>query len=303
MASTTAAQADYPACPDINAYVLEHGRTPKLGDPVPPWHYRGWLLYDVQLCDAHPSMPGRWDHYFRTIEAGHLLNEPIPRIEFTECPPPDGRKMLEKCLNLIEQREYTWEAFNVFVEWFAWGLAVSNQLPRLEERTNEALYRTFNLEPLLLHPHDYLGEILSDRRSGGWNPHAFFPTPSTVVEMMVQVLLGGGGHQEEGEAAKPKTLEKILDPAVGTGRMLLHASNFSYCLYGCDIDSLAIMICKVNAACYAPWMAFPFSEEILGIQLPPPPPAPLPIPEEHKPKHGETLFRCDDRGQGLLQFE
>lgn len=268
------------------------------GDPVPPWQYRGWLLYHVQICDAHPSLPGRWGHYLRTLEAGHLLNEPIPRIEFRDCPPPDGRRMLEKCLNLIERREYTWEGFNLFVEWLAWGLAVSRQLPRLEEQTNEALYRTFNLEPLLLHPHDYLGEILSDRRSNGWNPHAFFPTPSTVVEMMVQMIFIGTDPDDAGEIDMRR--KAVLDPAVGTGRMLLHASNFSYCLYGCDIDPLVTMICRVNAACYAPWMAFPFSGEILGVPLPPPPPAPLPVPEEHEPKHGETLLRCDDRGQGLL---
>lgn len=296
----TDTQPDNSAGPDINEFVLENGRIPMFGDAIPPWQYRGWLLYHVQICDGHPSLPGRWGHYLRTLEAGQLLNEPIPRIEFTDCPPPDGKRMLEKCLNLIERREYTWEGFNLFVEWLAWGLAVSRVRPRIEELTNEALYRAFNLEPLLLHPHDYLGEILSDRRSNGWNPFAFFPTPSSAVEMMVQMLLGGGGDEPADIGETEVRRKKILDPAVGTGRMLLHASNFSYCLYGCDIDPLVTMICRVNAAFYAPWMAFPLSEEILGISLPPPPPAPLPVPEEHEPKHGETHFRCDDRGQGLL---
>jgi hypothetical protein len=152
------------------------------------------------------------------------------------------------------------------------------------------------MKPLLLEPSDYLGEMLAGRRRGGWNPHAFFPTPHTVVELMVQMTLE---HQEHGER-KPGRLAKVLDPALGTGRMLLHASNYSYCLYGCDIDPLVTSIARINGCLYAPWMAFPFPERILGVALPPPPPAPLPLPEEHMRTDEMPLFRCDDRGQGLL---
>jgi hypothetical protein len=60
------------------------------------------------------------------------------------------------------------------------------------------------------------------------------------------------------------------------------------------------MISRCNAALYAPWMAFPFSEAILGVPVPPPPPAELSVPEEYRPAAGETLVRSDDRGQGLL---
>ncbi len=107
------------------------------------------------------------------------------------------------------------------------------------------------------------------------------------------------GHQERNQGRDPR-LNKVMDPCVGTGRMLLHASNYSYCLYGCDIDPLVASISRINSCCYAPWMAFPFSESILGVSLPPPPPAPLPIPAEHQPADDAPLFRCDDRGQGLL---
>ena len=55
--------------PDINLFVLTTGRLPHLSDEVPPWHYRGWLLYQVQLADDHPKSPGRWNHHLRTLEA------------------------------------------------------------------------------------------------------------------------------------------------------------------------------------------------------------------------------------------
>jgi hypothetical protein len=289
------------ASPDVNAYVLEHGRLPRLGEAVPPWEYRGWLLYYVQLADLRLSSSSRWSHYMRTLEAGHLLDDPIPEIRFTDCPPPDGRRMLEDCLDLVERKEYTWQAFTQFLDWLSWGFALSREMPKFGAQTNEALYRTFNLGPLLLHPHDYLGTILSDRRSGGWNPHAFYPTPHNIVEMMVQMTFcsSPSTHGNGNEATDPR-LRTCCDPAVGTGRMLLHASNYTYCLYGCDIDPVVLAICRLNAACYAPWMAFPFSEKILGRPLPLPPPASLPIPKEHLRPGNAPSIRVDDRGQGLL---
>ncbi|MBB6144313.1 hypothetical protein HNQ77_002265 [Silvibacterium bohemicum] len=282
--------------PDINLFVLQTGRLPKLGDTIPPWRYRGWLLYLVQLADSHPGLPGRWTHHLRTLEAGHLLDEPIPRIEFDLGNLDRGRRMIEQSLKLIHQQDHSWSSFNRLIEWLAWGLAVSNQMPHLKEDIQEALYRSFNLEPLLLNPHDYLGWMLAERHSSGWNPNAFFPTPHPVVEFMVQMTLGGS-EQERGRDPRLRT---VLDPCVGTGRMLLHASNYSYCLYGADIDPLVVMITRINGALYAPWLAFPLPEKILGVAVPPPPPAPLPVPKEYKPSAGETLFRCDDRGQGLL---
>jgi Type I restriction-modification system methyltransferase subunit len=282
--------------PDINAFVLQTGRLPKIGDPVAPWRYRGWLLYQVQFADSHPKLSGRWAHYMRTLESGHLLKEPIPRIEFVLTNLDAGRKMLERCLRLIHQQDYSWASFNRLVDWLAWGLAVSREMPPLKEETQEALYRSFNLEPLLLNPHDYLGWLLAERHSNGWNPNAFFPTPHPVVEFMVQLTLQGRGAS----SVRDPRLETVLDPCVGTGRMLLHASNYSYCLYGCDIDPVVAMITRINGALYAPWLAFPFPQQVLGVALPPQPPAPLPVPEQYRPAPGETLFRCDDHGQGLL---
>jgi len=58
-------------------------------------------------------------------------------------------------------------------------------------------------------------------------------------------------------------LKSVCDPCVGSGRMLLHASNFSLRLYGQDIDPVAISMCKTNGALYAPWLAFPLPDHIV----------------------------------------
>ena len=280
--------------PDLQAFIASHGRFPRLGDEVQPWLYRGWLLGYVVLADLHPNAPGRWNHYLAILSKGSLIEKPIPQISFSDCMDRTGLKMIENCIEIVTRREATWSAFQVFVDWLAWALGVTDRIPKLEDDTNERLYRTFNLEPLLLHPHDFLGAILADSRGNGWNPHAFFPTPHGVCELMARMMM----HDDRGPEMRTKS---VMDPALGTARMLLHASNYSYNLYGCDIDPLVVQIAKINGALYAPWMTFPFPEGILGVPLPPPPPAPLPIPGAQQPNQEQEIkmLRCDDRGQGL----
>lgn len=53
--------------------------------------------------------------------------------------------------------------------------------------------------------------------------------------------------------------ESVCDPCVGTGRMLLHASNHSLRLYGLDIDATLCKATLVNGYLYAPWMVRPLA--------------------------------------------
>ena len=50
----------------------------------------------------------------------------------------------------------------------------------------------------------------------------------------------------------------VCDPCVGTGRMLLHASNRSVCLYGQDVNPTCVKATLVNGYLYAPWLVIPF---------------------------------------------
>jgi hypothetical protein len=162
----------------------------------------------------------------------------------------------------------------------------------LTDEGNEKLYRRVNLGPLLARPHDYLGEYVAAGKSGGWNPTGFYPTPHNVVECMVRMTM----HDTRAEGRDPR-LMSVCDPCLGSGRMLLHASNYSLCLFGQDIDPLAVAMCKVNGALYAPWLPFPLPESILGTHVPAPP-ASLPVPDP--PPAEVPVFRVDDHGRGLL---
>lgn len=288
---------------DINEFVLQHGRLPRIDDEIPPWDYRGWLLWHCQLAHWHPEVVNRWDYYQRTLEAGRLLEEQIPRITFSDGGSNEAVRMLQRALDLIFGELGSWAAFPALVDWIAWGMAVSSERPHFSARLNEALYRHFDLGPLLVSPHDYLGALYAEGK-GRWNPHAFFPTPHSVVECMTRITMIDVIDAQEGGSTlshgrDPRTVT-VCDPCVGSGRMLLHASNYSVCLYGCDIDPVCCRITAINGALYAPWLAFPFRAQVLGVPTPPPPPARLPAPVDFVKSEDTPVFRVDDKGQGLL---
>jgi hypothetical protein len=58
---------------------------------------------------------------------------------------------------------------------------------------------------------------------------------------------------------------KVYDPCPGTGRLLLHAANYSLNLHAHHADALAVTLCRINGVLYAPWLAFPLPDHVLGL--------------------------------------
>jgi hypothetical protein len=287
------ARAPLPAgvFPELAAFVEAHGRLPRLGDERVPWSYRGWLLpYIIELHGIVPAVADRWGYLLRTLEAGKLLDEPIPQIAFG---PPDAKvfSLLHKWSRLIGYDCGGWSDFRTLLDWLCWALALSSEAPRLTGEVNEQLYRRVNLVPLLQRPYDYLGEHVAASKARGWNPTGFYPTPHSVVECMVRMTIHD--VKEDGRDARTQS---VCDPCVGSGRMLLRASNCSLKLWGQDIDPLAVAMCKLNGVLYAPWMAFPLPASIFGTPGEAPPAA-LRAPDSPE---DVRMVRVDDHGQGLL---
>ena len=167
---------------DLAAFLRRHGRLPRLGDTPAPWHYRGWLLpYVVQLHALILAVADRWGYHLRTLEAGRLLDEPIPQVTFGVTD-PKVFGLLHDWSRLVGRDLGGWSDFRALLDWLCWGLALSGESPRLSEEVNEQLYRQVNVGPLLARPYDYLGEHVASGKSGGWNPTAFYPTPHNVVQ-------------------------------------------------------------------------------------------------------------------------
>lgn len=97
-----------------------------------------------------------------------LIDEPIPHVHFQSEYGDGGKtafKIIDRCLEIVGRgASNSWSAFNDFIEWLSWGCGVAGEKPNFNERTNEELYKTFNLEPFLTRPSDYLGGHLAERK-------------------------------------------------------------------------------------------------------------------------------------------
>jgi hypothetical protein len=174
---------------DLVAFVNRHCCLPRLGDVPAPWRYRGWLLpYVIGLHALVPAVADRWGYHLRTLEAGRLLDEPIPQIAFA-APDPKVFSLLHDWARLIGWDCGGWSDFRTLLGWLCWGLAVSKDEPHLDDQVNERLYRQVDLTPLLQTPWDYLGDHVAAGKARGWNPTGFYSTPYPVVECMVRMTM------------------------------------------------------------------------------------------------------------------
>lgn len=293
--ASAAVRVHVPECdrygnPNLMRFFLENQRLPFVTDEIKPWQYRGWLVPYRQMAEAHPLVEPRYTYVLQTLEAGKILDTPPPEISFynelsREVQP--GLKMLNKLLDQIEYTVGTWNAMREFCDWLGFALGVTHTPSKLKFDLQEYLYRTFNLEPLLLYPTDYLGQLLCESNYG--KKQGFFPTPMCISDLMARCV-GGGGQDYK--------FAKTEDCAVGTGRLLLAASNFSLRLYGQDIDALCCLITKINLALYAPWSYipeeyFPADESTVEEKDAPPPmtaPSKVIQPEPSVETSNQSLF-------------
>jgi len=185
------------------------------------------------------------------MEAGHVLDEPIPRIEFAESGTEHVRRMHEKSLNAVTRSgEWQgWDSWRIFEQ----GSPCTRGAPHLiAQRASETKFLVskaelwFCLEAMLAWPVDMFGDLMAENRHG--RASGFYPTPHCVVEMMTRMNFA------EGVDYRSKT---VCDPCVSTGHMILHASNHSYRLYAQDVNATVLKACKVNGYCFAPWMVRP----------------------------------------------
>ena len=238
----------------------------------------GWLLPYLAALDAMFSK--RWDCRLRTAQAGHLLDEPIPRIDWLSAPHAEAHKNLETCLKLCHGSS-RWDAFRQFLNWLMWGFgdASCQAAPQIDSHLNAAWYMTFNLGLYLKYPYDYLGEQAAELYGGGkHNPTAYFPTPMSLATAMVAMMMN-----EKDKAAS------VCDPCVGSGRFLMVASNYSLNLYGIDIDPLILKACRLNMWWYVPWgVCRP--KHIKGLECPAPRKPPEQISTQRAaPADGQSL--------------
>ena len=217
---------------------------------------RGWLLPSLLRTDT--LLYGRWDYLADCWERDELPADPLPQIPFLSTPDKATWAMLTASLDAIPPPGHGgwagWsgsEYFRFFLQWLLHGFGHRGHKeapaePPYCEGAGERLARVFDLPLWQNHPYDFLGDLLAQNAYG--KRSGFFPTPHTVAEFMAQMLFSG----QDGK--KDTRILTVCDPCVGTGRLLLHASNFSLRLYGMDIDAHLCLATLVNGFLFAPWM-------------------------------------------------
>lgn len=271
---------------DLAHFLLARGRLPRLGEERQPWEYRGWLIpYTADMLPVDGA-PGRWGWWLEGVVAGRPLR-PIPRLSLGS-PGAETLRNLERVRGVLAESQGWSSATSELLRWLGWGLAVSEEPPGLQPAVAEALYRTLDLSLWRKEPADYLGHLMCEDKGRSFDPSAFFPTPMGICNMMAQMLYEDPGYPANFPASLYRT---VLDPCVGTGRMLLAASNYSVALHGQDINPRCVLATRVNLAFYAPWGAYGFPRCPEVGEIPEQPPA-------LEPARITTQF--DEGGQGLL---
>lgn len=231
---------------------------PKIPDPkynVRPDMIRPGWLFPV-LYAAESLCWGRWFWHAKAWAGMKLPEAPIPPIEMVSQPDKHAMKMLQGALDAIPLHG-TWRAWgswsylDYLLDWLLFAFGHIEHPPHEPEKgAYDRLYQAFCLEALIAWPHDYIGDIMAENQHG--RHLGFFPTPHDLVELMVSINFSDDRGEPD---SRTRT---VCDPCVGTGRMLLHASNRSVCLYGQDVNPTCVKATLVNGYLYAPWLVIPF---------------------------------------------
>jgi type I restriction-modification system DNA methylase subunit len=212
---------------------------------------KGFLI--PALISADEKTTKRWEWHLNNLTKNKIIL-PIPQIKFLETVEPNTMKMLRTMTNTIkEEGHYGSQAAEKLVEWLAWGFAIKdvNNFP-ITQKVNDKLKEQFKLQSLLENPSDYFAVLLAE--SGHSGGPGWFGTPMNITTMMTQILFN---------KENPKPWEGMNEPCLGTGSMLLPASNYCLNMTGQDISPIMILTAKVNFTLYIPWAVVPYPDKML----------------------------------------
>lgn len=217
--------------------------------------YPGMYFYNLLITDLLTTK--RWDYWGNILLTKDLSGD-IPYVDFGHCSKPEGNEVTDMLRNCIEVPHCGGStAFNNFVRYLLYCLKpisyytgdtikekeeeAEKLLAGIDDKSLKNYYENFSLEAMLLYPGDYLGELAALYL--GSNGSEYYPTPSNIVNLMVEMLMKDNDSK----------FETVCDPCCGSSRMLLYASNKSLKVFGMDINKDIINVSLVNAFLYIPW--------------------------------------------------
>jgi len=287
----------------------------EMAESTVPRQKLGWCLPYLLALDAIDTEieaeglrfkgTGRWRYWFDVIEYANehdsLLPDPIPQVQFQNAPAPQDARHIKSVLNVYVHAglggyEDAWIAFTC---WLLRGFGrrgLEAKVEAIPEEIRDRWYRQFNLAHLLHSPVDWSAFVLQGGLTGQeksrWaSTTGFFSTPMHICTAMAMMLMP---MDEDPRVAS------VCDPCMGTGSMLLAASNYSLRLYGQDIVPELCLATELNGWLWIPWLVFMpthvevvlrrTASEVLGK-----PALPAPIGVSYAPDDPETIRRAAQR--------
>jgi hypothetical protein len=182
----------------------------------------------------------RWEWYSELLLLKKIPTKPLPLINFVDDSDAQARKLIFKLLNHNTSFE---DILNSLLHLF--GHPGYEKLERLET--------SFPLEEVIGLNRDIFGDAYSEvmgkcLRTGT----GYFPTPQNICNLITDMTLQGC-----------KLTNTVNDPCVGSGRMLLSASNKSIFLSGNDVNLTCVKMTLANGYLFAPWIPIPQPTELL----------------------------------------
>lgn len=188
-----------------------------------------------QLIERSP----RWQWYSTIMLLKKFPTEPIPQINFVDDSDGRAKKLVLSLLNVNVSFD---DLLNYLLHMF--GHPGYEQKPQAE--INFPLEQAINLE------RDLFGDAYSEIMGKGLrNGTGYFPTPQNICNMIVDMTM-----------SDCQLNNTVNDPCVGSGRMLLSASNKSLFLSGNDVNLTCVKMTLVNGYFFAPWIPMPPPDEI-----------------------------------------
>jgi hypothetical protein len=189
----------------------------------------------------------RWQWYSLLLLNKRVPQKPWPQINFVDDHDRKAWRLIDACL-----KPYSNIRLDDFLHYIlhCLGYEPCRQLPEVIQADHlDHWDKTFHLPFALSLERDLFGDYMADsmgkqHRDGT----GFFATPMSVSMMMAKMTLTGAD-----------LFSTVMDPCVGSGRLLLASSSFSFCLSGQDINMTCVRATLANGI-FAP-----------QIFLPPPP--------------------------------
>lgn len=178
---------------------------------------------------------------------GHAGNTPYSLDEGMRIEAGTSHELRADIDRLFSRLMYDGTEVRTVVDWWLWacGDITLDKIPSFHDpRTQVTLYQEGMrvLCRMLAFPADW-GSYILHEHTYAKKATAWFPTPMSLTQMMVQITMVGDSR-----------FKSVHEPCMGTGVILMCASNHSLDLSGMDVDRDMCAWTRLHAYLYVPWL-------------------------------------------------